>query len=110
MFHQRMQRLMMALSVLCMVSQLAYAGIPGRVTDVDDEGIVTIQTDDGEEHEVKIDGLQVGEQVDYTVQEQGMVTITTSDGREHQGKAVDIQMSHTRDCAEKNAAGECPKQ
>lgn len=110
MFRQRLPIFIIALSLLCMVVRLAYAGIPGKVTAIDDNGMVTIETDDGDEHEVKTDGLHVGDQVEYTMQEHGMVTITTSDGREHQSKVIDLQMSNTTDCAEKNAAGECPKQ
>jgi transcriptional antiterminator Rof (Rho-off) len=109
MLRRRLQVLIIASSLLFMVLHLAHASIPGKVTAIDDNGMVTIETDDGDEHEVKIDGLHVGDRVEYAMQEQDMVTITTRDGREHQSKAADLQMSNTTDCAEKNAAGECPK-
>lgn len=109
MLRQRLQVLIIAASLLCMILHLAHAGMAGKVTAIDNDGTVTIETDDGDEHAVQIAGLHVGDQVEYTMQEQGMVTITTSDGREYQTQVKDLQMSHTMDCAEKNAAGECLK-
>jgi hypothetical protein len=73
MFHTLAKRLLLAVAVIGFVAHVAHAGIPGTVTDVDDQGMVTIQTEDGKEHQLKMDGVQVGDKVECDVKNGKMV-------------------------------------
>lgn len=58
------QTLIYATLILITAISLAVAGTPGTVVSVDDKGMATVQTDDGQTIRVKMAGVQIGDKVD----------------------------------------------
>lgn len=50
--------------VLITLASLAIAGTPGTVVSVDDKGMATVETADGQTLRVKVAGAQIGDRVD----------------------------------------------
>jgi hypothetical protein len=110
MFRQLTRTLAMTVAALVIALHFAHAGMLATVTTVDNQGVATIKAEDGQEYQVQVEGLQVGDQVEYDINDQGLITIKTSDEQEDQNQAEGMQASTAAECAVKNDQGECVQQ
>ncbi|ETX03038.1 MAG: hypothetical protein ETSY1_01460 [Candidatus Entotheonella factor] len=66
MCHKLSKIFVSTLFVLIIAVSFAIAGTPGTVISVDEQGMATVQTDDGQMLRVKVAGAQIGDKVDCT--------------------------------------------